>query len=103
MLRKMKSFNERCYELLKRVPKGKVTTYKEIASALNSKAYRAVGNAMKKNKHAPEIPCYRVVNNDGKIGGYASGTEKKIKLLKKEGVKIVDGKIDSSKYLFIFR
>jgi methylated-DNA-[protein]-cysteine S-methyltransferase len=56
-----KSFNERCYEVLVRVPKGKIITYGEIAKQLKSKAYRAVGNAMNKNPYAPKVPCHRVV------------------------------------------
>mgnify|MGYP001603708645 CR=1 FL=1 len=96
----MKSFNERCYTLLRKVPKGKVTTYKEIARALRTKAYRAVGNAMNKNPHAPRVPCHRVVKSNGVVGGFASGTKKKIKMLKKEGVEIVNGKINLKKYLY---
>lgn len=98
----MKSFNERCYHILKKVPKGKVTTYREIAKALKSKAYRAVGNAMHKNPHAPRVPCHRVVKSDGNIGRFASGTKKKIQLLKKEGIEIKKGKIDLKKYLYKF-
>jgi len=45
-MKSKKSFNEKCYSILVKVPKGKVTTYKEIARKLNSKAYRAVGNAI---------------------------------------------------------
>jgi len=97
-----KSFNERCYELLRKVPKGKITTYKELAHALNTGAYRAVGNAMNKNPYAPVVPCHRVINADGRLGGFASGLPKKIKMLKSEGVKIVDGKIDLNKYLHRF-
>jgi methylated-DNA-[protein]-cysteine S-methyltransferase len=96
------NFDERCYEILVKVPKGKVTTYKDIANALNSKAYRAVGNAMNKNKNAPKVPCHRVVNSNGGIGGYAYGVDKKIRILKEEGVKIIDGKIDLDKYGFKF-
>lgn len=99
---KMKNFNERCYRILRKVPKGKVTTYKEIAKALHSKAYRAVGNAMNKNPYAPKVPCHRVVNSDGSIGGFASGTKKKMAMLKKEGVEIRKGKIDLKKYLYKF-
>ena len=99
---KMKNFNERCYRILRKVPKGKVTTYKEIAKALHSKAYRAVGNAMNKNPYAPKVPCHRVVNSDGSIGGFASGTKKKMAMLKKEGVEIRKGKIDLNKYLYKF-
>lgn len=47
----LKTFHERCYNYLKKVPKGKVTTYKKIADAINSKAYRAVGNVMNKNPY----------------------------------------------------
>ena len=96
----MKSFNERCYQALKKVPRGKVTTYREIAKTLKSKAYRAVGNAMKKNPYAPKVPCHRVVKSDGSIGGFASGTKKKVQLLKKEGIEIKKGKIDLKKFSY---
>ncbi len=97
-----KSFNEKCYIILRKVPMGKVTTYREIAKALNCKAYRAVGNAMNKNPYAPEVPCHRVINSDGKLGGFASGVDKKIEMLKKEGVEIINGKINLNKYLHRF-
>lgn len=96
------NFNERCYKILRKVPRGKVTTYKAIARALNSKAYRAVGNAMNKNPYSPSVPCHRVINSDGSIGGFAHGPRKKIEMLKKEGVKIVKGKIDLKKYMYRF-
>ena len=100
IIKNKKSFNERCYEILIRVPKGKVTTYKEIARALKSKAYRAVGNAMNKNPYAPIVPCHRVVNSNGEIGGFAWGTRKKIEMLKKEGIEIKNNKIDMKKYFY---
>lgn len=96
----MKSFTEKCYSVLKKVPSGKVTTYKEIAFALKSKGYRAVGNAMNKNPYSPRVPCHRVVKSDGKVGGFFSGQKKKIEMLKKEGVEIINGKIDLRKYLY---
>jgi len=96
-------FPERCYKILRKVPKGKVTTYKAIASALNTKAYRAVGTAMNKNPYAPKIPCHRVVCSDGKVGGFASGTKKKIAMLRKEGMQIKNNRIvDFQKVLFTF-
>ena len=98
----MKSFNERCYTILRKVPKGKVTTYGKIAKALNCKAYRSVGNAMNKNPYAPKVPCHRVVNSNGKLGGFASGVNNKIKMLEKEGIEIINGKIDLNKYLHRF-
>jgi methylated-DNA-[protein]-cysteine S-methyltransferase len=99
--RAMPQFEEKCYMILKKVPKGKVTTYKEIANALGTKAYRAVGNAMNKNPYAPKVPCHRVVNSDGRIGGFAFGVKKKIKMLKAEGVKVSKRKVvDFEKKMF---
>ncbi len=94
----MESFNIRIYDLLMKVPRGKVTTYKALANALNTKAYRAVGQAMKNNPYAPEVPCHRVVSSDGTIGGF-SGTKsgepiaRKIALLKNEGIEFEGNKI----------
>jgi O6-methylguanine-DNA--protein-cysteine methyltransferase len=53
---KMKTFAEKAYDLLRKVPKGRVTTYKEIAHALETRAYRGVGQAMRRNPYAPEVP-----------------------------------------------
>lgn len=89
------SFNERCYELLKLIPEGKVTTYKEMANALDTRAWRAVGSAMAKNEHLIVIPCHRVVRSDGAIGEYALGSKKKAELLMSEGVNIDKGKVKS--------
>ena len=93
-------FNERCYQLLLKVPRGKVTTYKVLAHALGTRAYRAVGNAMRKNPNAPRVPCHRVVRSDGKIGNYSGdgGIAKKIYLLQQEGVIVNDGTVDLKKY-----
>ena len=100
----MKSLRQKVYEKLKQVPKGKVTTYKELAKAVNSKAYRAIGSFMKTNHDTKRIPCYRVVKSDGRIGEYsaAGGINKKVSLLKKEGIKISKGKVNLKKYLFKF-
>lgn len=98
-----KSFNERCYELLRTIPRGKVTTYKLLAEALGTKAYRAVGNAMAKNPDLITVPCHRVIKSDGTIGGYAKGREKKIVLLQEEGVCIIGEKVAPLEaYLFRF-
>ena len=74
-------FNNRCYELLRLIPEGKATAYKEMAKALNTKAWRAVGSAMAKNKNLITTPCHRVVRSDGSIGQYALGSAKKHGLL----------------------
>jgi methylated-DNA-[protein]-cysteine S-methyltransferase len=88
------SFKKRAYQKLSQVPKGKVTTYKALAHALNSKAYRAIGTAMKTNSRPIKVPCHRVIKSNGEIGNYARGTPKKIALLKKEGIKIKNKKVN---------
>jgi len=93
-------FNERCYALLKRVPAGKVTTYGELARALGSKAWRAVGSAMAKNQHLIVVPCHRVVRSNGEVGDYASGAEAKVALLLNEGIPVVDGRITDLENFF---
>ena len=97
-----KSFAERCYAVLLKVPKGKVTTYGEIARVLGSKGHRAVGNAMNKNPYSPKVPCHRVVKSNGEIGGFAFGIKNKIEILKTEGVDVVNGKVDLDRYLYKF-
>lgn len=97
------SFNERCYELLNKIPEGKVTTYKEMAIALGTNAWRAVGTAMTKNTNLIITPCHRVVRSDGTVGQYALGTDKKSELLCGEGVEISNGKVKNlDKYFFTF-
>ena len=97
------NFNQKCHELLHQIPKGKIVTYKQIANILNTKAYRAVGNAMANNPKPIIVPCHRVVKSDGLIGGYVLGVKKKINLLKNEGITIKKGKIvDFEKYIFSF-
>ncbi len=78
------SFTQKVYRIVKKIPKGKVLTYKEVARrAGKPKAYRAVGNILNKN-YDPRIPCHRVIRSDGKIGGYNRGVVNKRKILKKE-------------------
>ena len=94
----MKTFADRAYDLLRKVPRGRVTTYKEIAHALGSKSYRGVGQAMRNNPYAPEVPCHRVVSASGRIGGFQGKTSgaavrKKIDMLRKEGIEFERGKI----------
>lgn len=88
-------FQKKVHKALHLIPKGKVTTYAEIAKFLQTKAFRAVGTAIGKNPNAPKCPCHRVVPSSGKIGKYSGkgGIATKIKLLTKEGVFVQDGKI----------
>ncbi len=90
----MKSFSKKVRDVVSKIPKGKVLTYKEVAKrAGSSKASRAVGNIMKEN-YDPKIPCHRVIRSDGGLGGYnRGGPKKKIEILRKEGVEIKGMKV----------
>lgn len=72
---------------MKSIPRGETRTYREIAEMIGRpRAYRAVGNALRKNPHPIIIPCHRVVRSDGSLGGYSNGgTRVKRKLLLEEG------------------
>ena len=81
-------FQLKVWSYLKKIPKGKVKTYAEVAKAIGKpKAVRAVANAIGKNPFPPKIPCHRVIRSDGKLGGYSAkgGIKTKKKLLKNEG------------------
>ncbi len=91
-----KSFYSKIYEIVRRIPRGKVATYKTIAKLAGSPgAARAVGSAMKKNPDLKAIPCHRVVGSDGKMRGYSAGqgVSTKIQMLKDEGVSIKRDKV----------
>ncbi len=92
---------KRIYEAVKKIPKGHVATYGQIAAmAGNPKMSRAVGNALHKNKDPDHIPCFRVVNAKGELSGaFVFGGEKmQAKLLRKDGIEVRDGKVDLKKY-----
>ena len=102
----MTAFQNKVYESLQLVPKGKVTTYKLLAMHIDCGSCQAVGQALRRNPFAPRVPCHRVIASDLTIGGFAgnrTGPEikRKLALLKSEGVHFKDGHlIDPSK---IFR
>lgn len=88
-------FQKLVYDFVRTIPKGSTVTYKQVAAKIgHPKAYRAVGNALNKNPFsfaklktsAAIVPCHRVLKSDGSIGGFASGSVKKLQLLRKEGV-----------------
>lgn len=92
---------KRIYEAVKKIPKGHVATYGQIAAmAGNPKMSRAVGNALHKNKDPDHIPCFRVVNAKGELSSaFVFGGEKmQAKLLRKDGIEVRDGKVDLKKY-----
>ena len=88
MILKGTKFQLKVWNYLRKIPKGRVKTYKEVAKGIKSpKSARAVANACAKNPYAPTIPCHRVIKSDGNLGGYSAkgGLKTKKKLLKKEG------------------
>ena len=96
----MISFRDKVYEVVKRVPRGKVATYGQVASlAGNPKAARAVGGFMKTNPFAPVVPCHRIVGFDGRLTGYSGrgGVGGKRKMLLAEGVKFNGYRVDLSR------
>ena len=101
------NFNEKIWEKCKLIPKGRVTTYKELANSIGSNAYRAVGMAMNKNPNGfldenKKVPCHRVVASNGHLHGFAHGLLAK-KLLESEGVRVENNKIaDFEKVIFRF-
>lgn len=96
--------SKRIYEAVKKIPKGKVATYGQIAElAGDKKMARAVGNALHKNPDPDSIPCYRVVNARGELAGEFAfgGAGAQTKLLEADGIEVVNGKVDLSKYQFV--
>ena len=82
----VKSYKEKVYEIVRKIPKGKVLTYKEVARKIGKpRSYRAVGNILSQN-YDKNVPCHRVIRSDGKIGNYNRGGQvAKLRILKKEG------------------
>lgn len=92
---------KRIYEAVKKIPKGHVATYAQVANmAGNEKMARAVGNALHKNPDPEHIPCFRVVNSKGELAGEFAfgGTGVQEKLLEADGVEVKNGKVDLNKY-----
>lgn len=100
----MNKLDQTVYKKLLEVPKGKVTTYGELARAVGlENGQRVIGQIMSRNPFPVIVPCHRVVKSDGKIGGFFYGDKVKTKMLSDEGVKISEGKIkDWEKTVFRF-
>ena len=91
----------RIYEAVKKIPKGRVATYGQVAQmAGNEKMSRAVGNALHKNPDPDGIPCFRVVNSKGELSGEFAfgGKGAQEKLLIEDGVEVNNGRVDLEKY-----
>lgn len=90
-MRASTEFEKQVYDAISKIPAGKVTTYKSLAERLGCGSAQAVGQALKRNSNAPEVPCHRVINSQLKIAGYMGKTDgdeiqRKLKLLESEGV-----------------
>ena len=97
------AFKESVYELTRKIPKGKVATYGQLARlAGKPKAARAVGGFMRINPHAPQTPCHRVVSKDGNLTGYSlgRGIATKKQVLEAEGVRIRGNRVDLKQSLW---
>ena len=93
--------SKRIYEAVKKIPKGKVATYGQVAAmAGNPKMSRAVGNALHKNPEPSQIPCFRVVNAKGELSGEFAfgGNGRQQALLEADGIEVIDGKVNLQKY-----
>ena len=100
----MNKLDQAVYKKLLEVPKGKVTTYGELARAVGlENGQRIIGQIMARNPFPVIVPCHRVVKSDGKIGGFFYGDKVKTKMLSDEGVQVSNGKIkDWEKTVFRF-
>ena len=93
--------SRRIYEAVKKIPYGRVATYAQVAElAGDRKMARAVGNALHKNPDPEHIPCFRVVNSKGELAGEFAfgGSGEQAKLLRAEGIEVIDSKVDLEKY-----
>ena len=100
-------FQERVYDATRRIPAGRVTTYKKLAAAIDCNSPRAVGQALRCNPFAPEVPCHRVIKSDLRLGGYSGDLEgeniqRKEALLKQEGVLFREGRLVDPSLLYEF-
>lgn len=92
---------KRIYEAVKKIPRGKVATYGQVAAmAGNPRMCRAVGNALHKNPDPDGTPCYRVVNAKGELAGAFAfgGPDVQANLLRADGIEVIDNKVDLTKY-----
>ncbi len=102
------AFEQRVYDLTRTIPKGRVSTYRHLARALGCGSSQAVGQALKRNPFAPEVPCHRVVKTDRGLGGFAGQTEgekiqKKRRMLEEEGVRFEAGGCVSPACMYDFQ
>ena len=98
---------ERVYGLLCRIPRGRVVTYGELARAAQCKSARAIGQVLRRNPHAPQVPCHRVIRSDLTLGGYSGSLDgamaaRKLQLLRAEGVCFAQGRLRDPAHVWHF-
>ncbi len=96
---KVTAFQRAVYAAVRLIPRGRVTTYGKLVSVIGRGSARSVGQALRRNPFAPEVPCHRVIRGDLTPGGFAGQTEgpnlsRKLRLLEQEGVTFRDGKLE---------
>ncbi|MEM0897015.1 MAG: MGMT family protein [Verrucomicrobiota bacterium] len=101
------AFESRVFEATSRIPKGRVTTYLLLAKEIRCGSSRAVGQALRRNPFAPEVPCHRVISSSLGSGGYAGKVEGeklawKLKLLREEGIEFEDGRLSDPRLVYDF-
>jgi methylated-DNA-[protein]-cysteine S-methyltransferase len=104
---KITAFQQSVYDTISRVPRGSVTTYMCVAREVGCRSCRAVGQALRANPFAPEVPCHRVIASDLTVGGFrgeSSGdsVRRKIGLLAEESVFFKDGRLADPGRVFRF-
>jgi O-6-methylguanine DNA methyltransferase len=75
--RKPTIFEQKVFDLVRTIPAGKVSTYGDIAAALGMRSSQAIGQALRRNPFAPEVPCHRVIRESGEVGQFRWGAERK--------------------------
>ena len=91
------------YNLLLKIPAGKVSTYGDLAKALgNPLASREIGRILGRNPNPIRVPCHRIVMSDGKVGGYTYGSDRKRELLEKEGISFGNGIVSDFKRVRVY-
>jgi methylated-DNA-[protein]-cysteine S-methyltransferase len=95
--------NSDVYDLLLKIPAGKVSTYGDLAKALgNPSASRTIGRILGENPNPIKVPCHRVVMSTGRVGGYAYGTARKKQILEKEGISFINEDIQDFKNVRVY-